>query len=82
MSGKGAPITTANPMAVPTAEAMEIRVQEQEQLNRQIANRAASVLTPEQLGNLRQDQANRLDALRASSEMARQMLGGAQPAAK
>ena len=69
----------ANPLAIPSAEATEIRMREQEQLQNRIADRAASILSPEQLITLRQDQARRLEAMKASTEMARQMLGGAQP---
>jgi Spy/CpxP family protein refolding chaperone len=67
---------------MPTAEAIEIHIREQEQLDNRIADRAASILTPEQLSNLRQEQAKRLGAMKASTDMVRAMWGGAQPAAK
>lgn len=72
----------ANPLEIPTPEAMETHLREQEQLDNQIANRAASILTPEQVAGLRQAQARRLETLRSSGEMARMMMGGGQPATK
>ncbi len=71
----------ANPMAM-SAAAIEARMRDQTTLNDQIANRAATVLSPEQLAALRRDQANRVESLKTSSDFMRQMLGGAQPAAK
>jgi hypothetical protein len=72
---------SANPLA-PSAEAVATRVREQGELNERIATRAATVLNTEQLATLRQDQAARLESLKASGDLARQLLGGAQPAAK
>ncbi|MEO7413404.1 MAG: hypothetical protein ABIZ81_08595 [Opitutaceae bacterium] len=71
-----------NSMAVPTAEAVETRLRDQEQLNNRIADRAATVLNAEQLAGLRRTQAARQETLKASAEMARQMLGGGQAAPK
>lgn len=68
----------ANPMAIPTAEAMETRHREQEQLQNRIADRAAAILSPEQLAALRRDQARQQESLKTATDVARQMLGGAQ----
>jgi hypothetical protein len=72
----------ANPIAAPSAEAVETRVRDQEMLNNRIAERAAAVLSPEQLANLRRNQAQRQEAIKASSETVRQLLGGALAAPK
>lgn len=64
----------ANPMAIPTAEAMETRLREQEQLQNRIADRAAAILSPEQLAALRRDQARQQESVKAGTEMARQLL--------
>jgi hypothetical protein len=72
----------ANPMAVPSTEAMDTMVREQAQLQNRIADRAAAVLSPEQLASLRRDQAARLENLKTSAEMARQVLGGTAAAPK
>lgn len=65
-----------NPMPVPAAEMLAARAREQEQLNNRIAERAAAVLTPEQLATFRAEQARQLETQKASAEMARQLLGG------
>ena len=72
----------ANPMAIPSAEAMETRYREQEQLQNRIAERAAAILSPEQLASLRRDQAARQESMKAATEMARQMLSGTPAAPK
>jgi hypothetical protein len=73
---------SADPAVALAPDAVETRIRQQEQLQARVNDRAASVLTPEQLAALRTTQANQLNSLRLGAEMARQMMVPAQPAAK
>lgn len=64
-----------DPQAVMNGPAMDTYFQEQEQLQNQIADRAAAFLSPEQVVALRQAQAGRLELAKKSMNMARQMMG-------
>lgn len=65
---------------VPSADAVNRRLRRQQQLDEQVATRAASILNADQLSALRREQASRLEMMKTSTDMARQMLNGA-PAA-
>lgn len=67
---------SGDPAAAVAPEYIETNLREQEQLQNRIADRAAAVLSPEQLATLRRTQATRLQTLRTSAELSRQILGG------
>jgi hypothetical protein len=69
-------LDTPQPPSVLNGPALETFFQEQEQLQGQIADRAATFLSPEQLAALRQSQASRLELSKKSLNAARQMFGG------
>ena len=68
----------ADPTAALNSQTVETNLREQEQLDERIANRAAVLLSPDQVNALRQNQAARRQAARASIELSRQMLGVGQ----
>jgi hypothetical protein len=68
---------SADPFAAPSAEQMEALLRDQERLNIRVNERAASILSPQQLGDLRRTQAARQEAMKASVEVTRQFFGGA-----
>jgi hypothetical protein len=61
-----------------TGAAIDSYLQQEAQLQSQIADRAASILTPEQLEVFKQNQANQLQMQKVGMSMARQMMGSGQ----
>jgi hypothetical protein len=67
--------TKITPQSI-TGPAADIFLQEQEQLQSQIADRAASILSPDQMTIFRQNQANMRQLMQLNLNMARQLAGG------
>ncbi len=66
---------TNDPQAALNGPALDAFFQHQQQMQSQIADRAAAFLTPEQVAALRQSQASRMDQMKNTMNMARQMMG-------
>jgi hypothetical protein len=75
-SGNFTDPTNTDPQTIMNGPAMDTYFQEQAQLQNQIADRAATFLSPEQVAALRQAQTTRLEQTRKSMEMARQVMSG------
>ncbi len=75
-SGNFTDPTNTDPQTIMNGPAMDTYFQEQAQLQSQIADRAATFLSPEQVAALRQAQTTRLEQTRKSMEMARQVMSG------
>lgn len=69
--------TNGSSPATMDGPAMEAAFHVEEQMQNQIAERAATFLSPDQLAALRKTQAARLNQTKAGMDMARQMMGGA-----
>lgn len=69
--------TKINPQSI-TGPAADTFLQEQEQLQNQIADRAATILTPDQMTIFKQNQAGMRQLMQLNLNMARQLAGGGQ----
>jgi hypothetical protein len=69
--------TKINPQSI-TGPAADTFLQEQAQLQSQIADRAASILTPDQMTIFRQNQATMRQLMQTNLNLARQLAGGGQ----
>jgi hypothetical protein len=73
---KAATPTPTDPTQPPSGSAMDAALQQQEQEQNEIAEGAASVLTPQQLDILKREQAAKMQMLKVGLQMSRQMFGG------